>query len=161
MMNHKIVKATGWLFIILLLAATVLTTIVQCSYEGYGKPLMECYDAVPREQPTEMALLDGFLLINSKKEFTPTRYAEAVFHYSIPSILIQDNTNKLITRATMNAPCKVTTAMLNYWSNPDPAISRPDLIGATNALIDLIEAESLDDTSCVAENIIKLKALQN
>ena len=61
----------------------------------------------------------------------------------------------------MNAPCQVTTAMLNYWSNPDPAISRSDLIGATNALINLIEAESLDDTSCVAKNISELKALQN
>ena len=161
MMSHKIVKATGWSFIVLMLAATVLTTIVQCSYEGYGKPLMECYDAVPREQPTEMALLDGFLLINSKKEFTPTRHVEAVFHYSIPAILSQDHQHDLMTRAMLNAPCKVTTAMLNYWSNPDTSISTSDLIGATNALINLIETESLDDTSCVAENISKLKALQN
>jgi hypothetical protein len=161
MMNHKIVKATGWSFIVLLIAATVLTTIVQCSYEGYGKPLMECYDAVPREQPSEMALLDGFLLINSKKEFTPTRHVEAVFHYSIPAILSHDHQHDLMTRATLNAPCKVTTAMLNYCSNPDTSISTSDLFGATNAMINLIETESLDDTSCVSENISKLKALQN
>lgn len=161
MMNHKIVKATGLSFIVILLAATVLTTIVQCSYEGYGKPLMECYDAVPREHPTEMALLDGFLLINSKKEFTPTRHAEAVFHYSIPAILSQDDQHDLMTRATLDAPCKVTTAMLNYCSNPDPSISRHDLIKATTTLVELIEAHALDESSCVAQNISKLKAYKN
>ena len=160
MINARIMKPVAFCIALLMIGTIIATTLAQCAYEGYGTPLMECYDASPRKKPTEMALLDGFLLINSEKEYTPTRHAEALFHYSIPSIVNQDESAELMQSAAIRAPCKVTAAMLSYWSNPDPSISRSDLITATNALLNFIEAESPNLSDCAQENIASLRALQ-
>ena len=100
-------------------------------------------------------MFDGYMNYSLKGESVDPLYARAVFHYSIELIVAGET--QLMGVVAAEAPCISTTTMLNYWIDPEPAVSKEDIKYAINEVIQVIEDRARRINPCAQENITTLR----